>query len=31
MLDAHFTRRRAFKCWQSLVEEVPHNPNLVWG
>jgi glycosyltransferase involved in cell wall biosynthesis len=27
MLDAHFTRRRAFKRWQSLVEEVLHNPN----
>ena len=31
MLDGHFTRRRAFKRWRGLVEEVLHNPNLVWG
>jgi colanic acid biosynthesis glycosyl transferase WcaI len=31
MLDAHFTRRRAFKRWRGLVEGVLHNPNLVWG
>jgi len=31
MLDAHFTRRHAFKRWQGLIDDVLHNPNLVWG
>jgi glycosyltransferase involved in cell wall biosynthesis len=31
MLDAHFTRRHAFQRWQSLVEDVLHNANPVWG
>lgn len=29
MLDAQFTRRRAFEHWQNLVEEIPHHPDLV--
>jgi colanic acid biosynthesis glycosyl transferase WcaI len=31
MLDGYFTRRRAFKRWRGLVEEVLHNPNPAWG